>query len=334
MFRELTEDQRRQLIDARQLFDLWREADAFRRHSCRGSMHWRHIRGRDYLYHNVGKAKRSLGPRDARTEQILREFTEQSNRVKERLETLDGRIKAMAPVNRAMGLGRVPSLAARILRRLDVAGLLGRHLFVVGTHALYAYEAAAGVIFESGLTTTADIDLLWDDRRRLTLALVDARAEGVLGLLKKVDHTFEARPGDFRAANDESYYVDLLRPMEKDELRTARMRLGEADDLEAGATTGLEWLINAPKFEQIVIGADGKPLFLSSIDPRVFALHKLWVSQRDDREPLKRRRDHVQARAVAAVAAQFLGLRFDSRDLSAVPHHLVEAAPQLFAAAT
>jgi hypothetical protein len=60
--------------------------------------------------------------------------------------------------------------AARILRRLDEAGLMGRHLFVVGTHALYAYEAAAGITFESGLTATTDVDLRSDARRRLSLA--------------------------------------------------------------------------------------------------------------------------------------------------------------------
>jgi maltoporin len=64
----------------------------------------------------------------------------------------------------------VPETAARILRRLDAEGLLGRHLFVVGTHALFAYEAASGVLFDAGLTATEDVDLLWDVRRKLSLA--------------------------------------------------------------------------------------------------------------------------------------------------------------------
>jgi len=79
-------------------------------------MRWRTISGREYLYHNVSQSKRSLGPRSAETERILEDFTSQSLRVQERLRKLKERIKAMAPLNRAMGIGRVPTLAARILR--------------------------------------------------------------------------------------------------------------------------------------------------------------------------------------------------------------------------
>jgi len=44
-------------------------------------------------------------------------------------------------LNRASNLGRMPTTAARIFRKLDAEGLLGKHLFVVGTNSLYAYEA-------------------------------------------------------------------------------------------------------------------------------------------------------------------------------------------------
>ena len=38
----------------------------------------------------------------------------------------------------------MPTIAARILRALDQAGLLGKHIIVAGTNALYAYETATG----------------------------------------------------------------------------------------------------------------------------------------------------------------------------------------------
>jgi len=329
-FAELDDDQRRRLVDVRQVFQAWRATDVEFRHSYRGTMRWRRISGTDYLYRISGKVERSLGPRSATTEQIKADYTDQRTRLKRRLTTLDGRLKKMAAMNRAARLGRVPETAARILRRLDAEGLAGRHLFVVGTHALFAYEAASGVVFESGLTATGDIDLLWDVRRRLSLALVDARAEGVLGLLKKVDRSFEARRNSFRAINDEGYYVDLIRPLDKDEPRFAIAGIGDADDdLQAAALAGLDWLINAPKFEQTVMGVDGRPLWMSCIDPRAFALHKYWVSKRDERDPLKRRRDFAQAKAVAAVATQYLGLSFKAKELSALPSELVQAATLL-----
>jgi hypothetical protein len=329
-FAELNEEQRRRLVDIRQAFEAWRAAEAEFRHSFRGSMRWRRIHGKDYLYRISGKVEHSLGPRNAATEQIKSDYTDQRARLKRRLTTLDKRLGEMTRVNRAAGLGRVPETAARVLRKLDIEGLLGRHLFVVGTHALFAYEAASGVLFASGLTATTDIDLLWDARRRLSLALVDARAEGVLGLLRKVDRSFAAERNNFRAINDEGYYVDLLRPLEKNEARSASAKIGESDDdLEAAALAGLHWLINAPKFEQTVIGTDGRPLWMSCVDPRAFALHKYWIAQRHDRDPLKRRRDIAQAKAVAAVATQYLGLAFKAKDLSALPAGLVQAARSL-----
>ena len=54
-------------------------------------------------------------------------------------------MKSQAPINRAYRIGRVPKVAAAILRELDAEGLLGVQLLVIGTHSLYAYEAAAGV---------------------------------------------------------------------------------------------------------------------------------------------------------------------------------------------
>ena len=43
-------------------------------------------------------------------------------------------------------------------------------MIVVGTHALYAYEAGAGVRFDSSVMETTDVDILWEARSRLTLA--------------------------------------------------------------------------------------------------------------------------------------------------------------------
>lgn len=329
-FAELNEDQRRRLIDAKQVFEAWRAADHEFRHSYRGSMRWRKSKGKDYLYRIYGSVEHSLGARSPETERVKADYTDQRTKLKRRLTSLDKRLKDMEPLNRASGLGRMPELASRILRKLDAEGLMGNQLFVVGTHALYAYEAASGVVFDTGLTATGDIDLLWDTRRKLSLALVDAREQGVLGLLRRIDRSFSAKPNSFRAVNEDGYYVDLIRPLEKNEAQKAIGKLGEADDdLEAAAIIGLQWLINAPKFEQIVMGTDGRPLWMSCIDPRAFALHKYWISKRGDREAVKRLRDAEQAKAVARVASQYLGLDFNAKDLSSLPIELVKGAKEL-----
>lgn len=329
-FRELDGEQRRRLIDATQVYEAWREADREFRHSYRGSMRWRKIKGREYLYRMFGNVEHSMGARSPETERIKDDYTDQRTRLKRRVTSLDKRLDEMAPLNRAAGLGRMPELGARILRKLDAEGLLGTQLFVVGTHALYAYEAASGVVFDTGLTATGDIDLLWDARRKLSLALVDVREQGVLGLLRRVDKSFAVQRNSFRAVNDEGYFVDLIRPLERDEIKTAVKKLGETDeDLEAAAIIGLQWLINARKFEQVIMGTDGRPLWMSCIDPRAFALHKYWIGHQPDRDALKRDRDIEQAKAVACVARDYLALTFEAKALSALPIELVKEAKEL-----
>jgi hypothetical protein len=42
-----------------------------------------------------------------------------------------------------LGLGRVTMLSAKIMRAIEASGLMGAGIRALGTHALYAYEAAA-----------------------------------------------------------------------------------------------------------------------------------------------------------------------------------------------
>ena len=331
-FNELNNEQRRQTVDSRQVFEAYRASSEIWAHSFAGSMRWGKRKGREYLLRKEGKAETSLGVRSAETEAKYNGFTEGRERLKGELEGLSARLNEMAPVNRALRLGRVPALSARIIRRVDEASLLGTHILIVGTNALYAYEAAAGVVLESGLLATGDADLLWDARRSLRILLPDVRREGILGLLQRVDTSFKTRRrGDYRAFNREGFYVDLIRPEDED-LITGKSadRIGEdEDDLTGSPIHGLHWLINAPRYEAIAMGEDGYPLRLIAPDPRAFALHKLWVSSLRDRDPLKRQRDHDQAFAVARIAREYLGLDFNSEDLSALPKELRDLAKLL-----
>jgi hypothetical protein len=330
-FVELDNEQRRQLVDATQAFEAWRAADREFRHSYRGAMHWRTSKGKEYLGRKYGRNwEESLGARSPETERIKADYTEARTRLRQRVTRLAQRLDRMAPVNRALRLGRMPLTPARVLRKLDEAGLLGRQLVVVGTNCLYPYEARSGVLLDSTLTATTDIDLLIDARQRLSLAMAEeVHPEGVLGLLQKADRSF-ARVADYRAANDDGYFVDLIAPLQPDEVTAPVIRLGKTnDDLAAATIVGLQWLINAPKFDAVVIAEDGRPLWMSCIDPRAFALHKHWLAKRKDRDAVKRRRDAEQARAVTVIASEYLNLRFNAKDLTALPLTLVQGAKDL-----
>ncbi len=160
----------------------------------------------------------------------------------------------------------------------------------IGTNAMYAYEAAAGGTFESGLSATGDADILWDVRSKLVLAIEeDGRPGDFIDVLRKADKSFEIyRKQKYRVANKKGYMVDLLKAMPSRVTASERDRIGGPDDLVAVEVMNLSWLLSSPKFEQIVIGEDGIPARMIVPDPRAFALHKFWLSRRPDREAEKK----------------------------------------------
>lgn len=129
--------------------------------------------------------------------------------------------------------------------------------------------------------------------------------------------------------NAEGFRVDLIRP--DDGEISGRATMGEAiDDLHAARIEGLQWLVNAPRFEAVAIADDGAPVRLVTPDPRAFAIHKLWLSERADRDPIKRPRDRRQAQVCAALSRTYLGLSFEARDLEALPAELPSRMAEAF----
>lgn len=335
---EPNSDQRRELINTRQRFENLRRAAA-RRAACRGSMVWSASKGTDYLLRSFydeatgARRQRSLGPRSNETERLKAEFDAARAEAKARHEAAREVMVRQAAINRALGLGRVPLIAAKIIRTLTDAGLLGRGLRVIGTHALYAYEAAAGLFIEPDLTTTEDIDLLFDSRAALRfVATQDDAGRGLIGLLKRVDRSFERTPQRFRAANDEGYLVDLVKPLREPPWKADRSTLTSGlNDLTAVEIEGLVWLENAPAFEAMAIDERGAPLQMVTVDPRVFAAHKLWLSGRSGRDPAKRYRDAAQARLVAElVTSRLEHLDYRADALEMLPRRVFDAAIPLF----
>ncbi len=313
MFIELSNDQARHVVDLRQVFEEWEACRFDLGHRFSGSMRWVERKGYPYLLKKDGRHERSLGRRNAETEVAYDAFMEGRKAARDRLASLDQRLGELAPVCRALRLNRVPTTVARVLRHLAEADLFGQGLVVAGTTSLFLYESMAAVQLESGLLATGDVDLLWDARRALTLAGVPVRDDGFLALLRRADRSFKRVPrGPFRAVNRDGFMVDLIRPLD--------VRPAEAA-LDGAEITGLDWLVNAPKVNDVAVAQDGRPVRIWAVDPRVFAFHKVWLAGRADREPAKRRRDRDQAVAAAAMAAR-VGL--DMRDplLSAMPASL------------
>ena len=123
-------------------------------------MRWKAVRNAEYLFrdrdrHGNGK---SLGPRSEKTEALLAAFTAGREAAQERLRLITEKIDEQARLNKALRLNRVPRVVARVLRELDRAGLY-EEFMVIGTQALYAYEAAGGAHLQT--------ELFSDERHRL-----------------------------------------------------------------------------------------------------------------------------------------------------------------------
>jgi hypothetical protein len=332
IFKEMTDNQRRIFIDTVQLYEAFLAAFNKMR-SYRGGMHWKKSKGREYLFRSrdrFGYGK-SLGPRSSETEKILAQFQQGKQREKERLSALKNQLKEQSRFCKAALIQRAPRIVSSILRLLDQQNILGRNVMVIGTNAMYAYEASAGVFFDISTMATRDMDILWDIRPKLILA-VDKGMDnnGLLGIIRKADRSFEPiSPGGFRAVNRDGFMVDLIKSEPKQLLIEETRQMGGPDDLKAAEIRNLQWLISSPKFSQVIIGEDGYPAPLVAPDPLAFALHKLWLSEQSDREPIKKQRDHDQGLAVAQLIIQYLPqYQFKTSELRMFPKDVVRSAKE------
>ena len=327
--KELTTEQRRIAVDTAQLYEHLLELQA-ERQTFRGGLYWKTVAGHDYLVRITDRTggNRSLGPRSPETEKAYREFTETKRDLDARIKSINEEIARQAKFCVAAGVNRVPRLAADIVRSLDASGLLGSHLIILGSHAMYAYEMAAGVQLKAGLLQTEDLDTLLNTKSEIELA-GSIRSAGLLGILQDVDATFKPqRKRSFRAVNAKGFMVDLIRaPIDSGGL--ALTSIGSGIDLVAEQLRGLEWLTALPLMTQIVIADNGFPVRFVVPEPRVFALHKLWVSLQPTRDPIKRKRDLHQAEAVVQLALDYFNLRFDDPAIKALPSDLTSMIPGL-----
>lgn len=313
-FTPLDGEARRQYVNARETFAATRSAEREAR-ELEGNMLWRVQNGREYLIRVSRRgAQTSLGPRSPETQAIHANFHARKTTVKERLAELRKKMDVHAKLNRVRYLDRVDSTVIDILNSLHHAGL-DENMLVIGTNALFCYEASAGVRIEQEHLTTEDLDILWDNRKRLTLATREKLLpSGLLGILKAVDKSFELKsPTElYTAVNKKGYQVDLLRRAGVGSDQEPG-RLSEHDeDFWAVKARNVDWLLSAPKFQSVIVGDDGKMAQMTTVDPRAFALFKMWMSVQKDRDPVKKYRDANQARVIIKLIQQYLPhLSFD-----------------------
>jgi hypothetical protein len=326
-FREFQDNQQRTRNRAAEAYQAYLEAvEACR--PLKGGMHWKKIKGREYLYKyrdRYGHGS-SLGPRSPHTEGLWSEFGRQRREIAALLGTRRQQLAEAARFCRAALIHRVPEPVTRILRYLPPGDLTIAPLLVIDAHALHAFEFAAGVF----IGAPRDSSGIKGAARGLTLAAAEVSPDAFLRLLRQADRTYEILPGDGSAAvNRQGFQVRLLRPPAAHS--SHRMMVKEARGLTVPDEMGdLAALLAAPKFSQVVIGRRGDPVTMTVPDPRALALHKLWLSQQEDREPVQRTRDRTQAAALAELILRYLPqYYFFSAELQWFPPEVARLAENL-----
>ncbi|MBK7004841.1 MAG: hypothetical protein IPH37_06540 [Burkholderiales bacterium] len=100
------------------------------------------------------------------------------------------------------------------MRKLDIEGLLGTDLMVVGTNAFVAYELACAARFPTGNEETEDFDMAWCRGTKASLvghsAIVTGR-KSLFAVLKKPGLHLPDQPRKpYQAVNQTGYEVELL----------------------------------------------------------------------------------------------------------------------------
>lgn len=295
----LTEDQLRQYIDAESAYRAWEQAH-HAASQVRGSMFWRQDRGHEYLVRSSATARQTrLGARSPETEAMYARFTERKSALQARVQTLRDTVERHERLNRALRVGRCPAIVVAILQRFEQYGLT-EQLLTVGTHALYAYEAAAGVRIAPQALATQDVDVLFDTRQRVSfLSRLQEADMAFIDVLRKADKSFEVRDDQLQTAvNAQGFEVDVIRRDARDgDPHPLRMSHKEHDLWAVQVGTGAQ-MVSAARFSQVVVASNGAMARMHTLAPEAFVRLKRGLARRASRDPLKRPKDALQARIV------------------------------------
>lgn len=305
---ELGENQLRELVNAQA---TWRAYEQARRDAqlVRGSMVWKKSGRGTYLIRvSTTGAQKSLGPQSAETQAMFDAFHQRKEPAQQRLKALKARLEEQRKLNRVYRVGRTPSVVVKTLAVIADAGM-AEHFMVIGTHALYAYETAAGVLVQTSAMATRDLDLLFDARKRVSFATTLKRSGvgSLIALLRKVDPSFRVMRGQLQTAvNDDGFEVDIIRRaavgrdphpmrMSDDEGDFWAVQIPDGDKMAAGR-----------KFEQLVVAPNGEAAHMRTLHPLDFIRLKTQLAELPNRDPQKAPKDRLQAQVVQALWDRYL----------------------------
>lgn len=307
LFLDQSESQKRQYIDAETVFNALTKAKKAAA-EVRGSMLWRDLRGKQTLIRtSASGAQKSLGSHGDDTQAMYDSFVARKTAAEQRLKALKTQLVTQQRLNRALRVGRVPNVVVGVINALESIGVQ-EHFLVVGTHALYAYESAAGVRIAEEAMATRDVDMLFDTRKHISFVTTMKKLDSsLIGVLRKVDPSFEVVEDQlYTARNQDGFEVDIIRRAAKD-AEPHPLRMSDVDDDFWAVQVSMgERLQSARRMDQMVVATSGEMALMRTIHPLDFARIKLGLSQQLGRDPNKSGKDALQSRIVTELVNEYL----------------------------
>jgi hypothetical protein len=293
-----------------QLLDVERQLEVMP-----SSMFWQNKSGTEYLAVKKATADSGTtrGPRSPETERQLANYLAERDRLQARRASLRSLVQDRVKLCRALRLPQMAEQQGRLLRELDLHGLLGYDVMVVGTNAFAAYEMVCGARFPAGNEATEDFDLAWCRDTGVSLAAMVPPAphqaassrSSLMSVLKRIDDSYAInKRKPYQAVNDSGYEVELL-------AAPSTHPLPRSEPFEPMATLDeQEWLLRGTPVQCVVTTNKPGTCPLYAPDPRWMALHKLWLSLKPERHPSKKGKDARQGKVLLDATRYFLGTSY------------------------
>jgi hypothetical protein len=298
-----SDEQARIIVNLDQAYQVWMET-LRALNDLPYNMRIKEVSGREYLYEVTDRlgTMKSKGPVNPDKRAEFDQYKTEKAELKDRLTQSKATLRELGSLYRALRLPMLPVEAGKILREADRMRILGEQVMVVGTNALVAYALEANGFIRDAPDATMDFDMA------LTATELDEDRPTLWKMLKEVDMTYSVnaeRP--FQARNAKAYEIEIL---------SAPSRIGgqaRRDKLRAVPLPEQEWLLNGRPIDRVVGVRDGETARLVVPDPRWFALQKLWMAEKPERNPQKKPKDRKQGIALLNAVRQ------------AMPHYTLDA---------
>ncbi|MEA3330469.1 MAG: GSU2403 family nucleotidyltransferase fold protein [Campylobacterota bacterium] len=327
MFRfiEYNNEQRKAYVNAEQIYKTY--LDLFHKYnkSFRYKMIWNKSGDKEYLYKYCYDTKKSesLGRRDDRTEKIIEKFKEQKKELKESLKKYKELLKKQARIGKFEKISRVPSVLANLLRAINEYGLDDK-VIIIGTNALYSYEARCGVFMEDEHLATYDIDIFNKREKKISVALKTKLPQKTLrAILQDTDKSFsKSTDAPYRFFNDDGVVVEIITPMSNKESKQDEFR--GVLNLEID---GIKWLRSSELYKVMVIGNNGVCANMTTIKPLEYAVYKYWLGRHERKDYMKRERDTSQSVLVTNLINKYMPnveIKEDARQIKNISREAIE----------